>query len=101
MSNSNKQPPVGLSPAAERLWREIADEIQLDSGGTLMLNLLAQSFDRREQARAALAAGGAVVEDRFRQQKPSPWLAVERDTTLTIQRCYHALGLDLQPPGDD
>jgi len=64
-----------------------------------MLDLLAQSFDRREEARAAIATGGAVVEDRFRQQKPSPWVAIERDTTLAIQRCYHALGLDLQPAG--
>jgi hypothetical protein len=66
-----------------------------------MLDLLAESFDRRQEARVAIATVGAVVEDRFRQLKPNPWTTIERDSTLAIQRCYHALGLDLQPPGDD
>jgi hypothetical protein len=92
---------VGLSPAAERLWRKIAAEVELDAGEEMMLALLAQSFDRREEARAAIATGGAVVEDRFRQQKVSPWTMIERDATLAIQRCFHSPGLDLQPPGDD
>src|SRR5215510_14773201 len=101
VTNPIRHPPTGLSPAAKRLWKKIASEIELDAGAALMLALLAESFDRRQEARGAIATGGAVVEDRFRQQKPSPWIAIERDTTLAIQRCYHALGLDLQPPGDD
>src|SRR6516162_7797707 len=98
VTNPNRHPPAGLSPEAKRLWRTIASEIELDAGAALMLDLLAESFDRRQEARREIGIKGAVVEDRFRQQKPSPWIAIERDTTLAIQRCYHALGLDLQPP---
>jgi phage terminase small subunit len=92
---SSHRPPTTLSKAAKKLWQHLGSELDLDAGGWLMLNILAECWDRREQARAAIAKEGAVYEDRFGQQKPSPWVAIERDSTLGIQRAFHALGLDL------
>jgi P27 family predicted phage terminase small subunit len=90
------KPPKTLSVAAKKLWRAIAQELELDAGGFLMLNLLVEAWDRREQARQNINKTGAVLKDRFGQEKPSPWTAIERDATLSIQRSFRALGLDLE-----
>ena|ERR1700682_394047 len=95
---AGKRPPSKLSRAAKKLWLAIAAEIELDAGAELILTLLCEAVDRRQEARDAIRKNGAVCEDRFKQQKPSPWVAIERDTTLAVQRSYHALGLDLVPP---
>jgi P27 family predicted phage terminase small subunit len=92
------KPPAGLSRAAKRLWSQVAEEIQLDSGSEVVLQLLCEATDRRAQARADIRKNGATFRDRFGQMKPSPWCAIERDAGLQVLRCYHALGLDLQPP---
>jgi len=85
-----------LSEEAAKLWKQLATEIDLEAGGAMMLTVLAQTWDRRNEARAAIAKHGAVFTDRFSQQKPSPWIAIERDATLALQRSFHSLGLDLQ-----
>ena len=89
------QPPKHLTPAGAKLWKSIAAEIELDTAAQLLLTVLCECFDRREEARAAIAKGGAVLPDRFGQLKPSPWLAVERDSTLSLQRSWRLLGFDL------
>jgi hypothetical protein len=93
-----KRPPPGLSKAGRKLWTSIAEEIDLDAGAAVILTMLVEAFDRRQQARDAITKDGAVFKDRFHQAKPSPWCAIERDSGLCVQRCYHALGLDLVPP---
>jgi P27 family predicted phage terminase small subunit len=93
------KPPTGLSRGAKRLWTSIAEELDMDSAGVLVLNLLCESWDRREGARAEIAKSGAVFLDRFNQPKLSPHAAIERDATLQILRCFHALGLDLASEG--
>jgi P27 family predicted phage terminase small subunit len=90
------KPPKTLSAPGKRLWRAIAQEIDLDAAGCLMLSVLVEAWQRREEARAAIAKTGACLPDRWGQLKPSPWLSVERDTTLAIQRSFRALGLDLE-----
>lgn len=92
--------PSTLSRPAKRLWQQLASDIALDAGGALMLTCLVEAWERREQARAEIAKSGAVYEDRFGQKKPSPWVAIERDSTLAVQRAFHALGLDLQPEAE-
>ncbi len=89
------KPPKNLSGPAKKLWQQLADELELDAGGALMLTLLCEALDRRQQARDEIAKSGAVATDRFGQSKPSVWVAIERDSTLAVQRCFHALGLDL------
>jgi P27 family predicted phage terminase small subunit len=89
--------PSNLSPSGRKLWRSLAEELNLDSPGYLMLAVLCEIHDRREQARQAIAKDGAMIKDRWEQLKASPWLAVERDATLALQRAFHSLGLDLEP----
>jgi phage terminase small subunit len=92
------KPSSGLSRNAKKLWLQIADELdQVDGSAQLLLDMLAQAWDRREASRAELAKSGAVFLDRFKQQKVSPHATIERDCTLAIIRLHHALGLDLAP----
>ena len=88
--------PAKLTPNGRRLWRRLIDSIGIldDDPRLLMLEVLVRAYDRREQARAALERDGCTFLDRFKQQKPSVWLAVERDATLQLQRSFHLLGLD-------
>jgi len=87
-----------LTRGAKKLWTSLAAELEpLDASGALMLDLLCQTWDRREIARAAIEKEGAVMDDRFGQKKVSPHSVIERDASLQILRCYHALGFDLAP----
>lgn len=75
----------------------MSEELDLDASGHLMLQVLVETYQNRLEARAAILKNGAVVKDRWAQDKPSPWVAIERDTTLALLRCYRALGLDMEP----
>jgi phage terminase small subunit len=87
--------PAKLSAAARRLWQRLVASIDvLDEGKLLMLAILVESYDRRQQARAAIARDGACILDRFKQLKPSPWHSVERDSSLAMMRAFHSLGFD-------
>jgi phage terminase small subunit len=87
--------PDYLSTAAKRLWNEITADYEIDEAATMLLETTLASYDRREQARAAIAKGGAVIKDRFGIEKPSPWISIERDSGLALIRGFRALGLDL------
>jgi len=91
------KPPSHLDKPAKALWRSIGNDLEMDAAGAMMLTLLCENWQRREQARTEIEKLGAVTLDRFKQPKPSPWCAIERDCTLAIQRCFRALGLDLAP----
>ena len=101
-SSDKRQPPQDLSNEAKTIWRRIADEVDVsDQAALLLLGLLCQSWDRWQQARKAIAADGAVQTDRFGQQKPTPWVGIERDALAGLTRCWRLLGFDQQPPEND
>lgn len=89
------KPPQYLSPAAKRLWRRITTDYEIDEAAGMVLESTLAAYDRREETRVQLANHGAVQTDRFGQQKPSPWVAIERDSGLALLRGFRALGLDL------
>ena len=53
-------------------------------------------LDWAEQARAAIAKGGAVVDGRY-GPKASPWVQIERDATALASRLLRQLDLDEEP----
>jgi phage terminase small subunit len=91
------EPPAHLSDRSRRLWQEIIAGGLIDAPCIPILISLCESFDRREQARAEIAASGAVVKDRWGVPKVSPWCAIERDATLIFQRSFRLLGFDQAP----
>jgi phage terminase small subunit len=104
--STNPKPPGDLTPEGKQLWRRIYDEIDVDEPARLLLDTLCRQFCRMEEAREAIAKEGAVSKDRFGQYKPSPWVAIERDSSASMMRAWRLLGFDQiatgpmgRPPG--
>lgn len=87
--------PAHLSATAKAKW----DELQEICGGAarpILVSML-EAMDRREQARLQIVEHGAVIKDKFGIPKVSPWMAIERDSTLVMQRAFRLLGFDQEP----
>ena|ERR1041385_28817 len=97
--NAQPEPPAGLSPLALALWQSVCAESQIDAAAAKILATLCQAYDRRQQARDAIERDGAVYNDRFGAPKISPWVAIERDSTLIMHRAFRLLGFDQEPRG--
>jgi phage terminase small subunit len=91
-------PPRGLSAEARSWWQRLSGDYEIsDAAGLLLLETALRAFDRVLEARRVLKADGPLVRDRFRQLKPHPALAVERDAALVLLKCLRELHLDLEP----
>jgi len=92
--------PAHLSETSRKLWDRIVEENAIDSAAATILLSFCESRDRREQAQDAMRAeGGPVIKDRFGVQKMSPWVAIERDSTLIMHRAFRLLGFDQEQRG--
>ena len=100
-ANAKLEPPAHLSDEARRIWERIVEENAIDGAAEPQLRILVESWERREQARAAMREKGPVIIDRFGVEKVSPWAAIERDSTLIIQRAFRLLGFDQEPRGGE
>ena len=96
---ASNPPPEHLSEAARSHWDKIVREYAIDCAACLILTSTLEAWDLRETARLAIAEQGAVLKDRFGQQKKNPWVEIERDQTLIIQRGFRLLGFDQEPRG--
>ncbi|MEC4688813.1 MAG: P27 family phage terminase small subunit [Nitrospirota bacterium] len=90
--------PQHLRPATRRWWRSVLDGFELEEHHRKLLTLAAQAWDRAEQARVILAEKGLTYEDRFKQPRARPELAVERDSRIAFARLMRELALDVEPP---
>lgn len=86
--------PAHLSEESRKLWADIMEENTLDAAAVPILLTFCEARDRREEARAAIKDRGAVIKDRFEVEKISPWVAIERDSTLIMHRAFRLLGFD-------
>jgi hypothetical protein len=59
-----------------------------------ILNAALASWDRCEEAAAIVNRDGAVVRDRFGQQKVHPAIAIERDSRAAFLRGMRELDVD-------
>jgi phage terminase small subunit len=95
---SNKTPPDHLSDAAKIWWREVIATYALEDHHVKLLTLAAESWDRSEQARAALAQHGLTFNDRFGTPRARPEIAIERNAKTSFARLLRELDLDVEPP---
>ncbi len=93
------EPPDQLSEAAKAKWREICEQNTIDTAAAVVLRTFCEAYDRREEAREHIRTEGAVYNDRFGAPKVSPWVAIERDSTLIMHRAFRLLGFDQEPRG--
>jgi P27 family predicted phage terminase small subunit len=92
------QAPKHLRPKTRKWWRGIAREYQLESHHLKLLTLLAESWDRIQQAREQVEVDGAYIKNRFGDMKAHPALALERQERVVFARLLRELDLDSEPP---
>ena len=91
-------PPKSLSERAKKFWTDIRDEYELDDfGGLSLLTCAAESLDRQWEAAAILEKEGLIISDRFKQSRPHPACAVERDSKNAFLASMRALDLCAGP----
>src|ERR1700680_4891777 len=97
------KPPADLSAEAKSLWRRIFQECEMDEAAVVLLDALAQQWDRVKQARALIVAGGLTITEKTaagcEKRRPHPAVAIERDAAAAMMRAWRLLGFDQQPPG--
>ena len=86
--------PGHLGPVAREWWLDIVKAFELEPHHIAVLTRGAEMLDRLVQAREAVDADGCFVPDRFKQLKPHPGLAVQKDCTTLFLRATRELGLD-------
>lgn len=94
------QPPEHLSEDAAKWFASVTTEFDLEEHHLKLLTLAAESWDRCQQARQAIAEHGLTYDDRFGAPRLRPEVAVERDAKVAFARLLRELCLDLEPPAE-
>lgn len=90
--------PEHLGAAGRALWVAVRRDFMLTDGAALaLLAAAAEAADRCAASREAIDRDGAVMVDRFGQQKPHPLLGIERDSRAAMVGALRALGV-ANPP---
>jgi phage terminase small subunit len=92
------EPPKHLRAETAKWFQSVTKDYELEPHHIRLLTLAAQSWDRAEQAREALAEHGLTFEDRFHQPHARPEVSIERDSRIAFARLLRELCLDLEPP---
>jgi phage terminase small subunit len=85
-------PPKHLSPAAKRLYRAIAADVELDAAAGMILQAGLENWDRLQRCREIIAEDGLLTPDGRRH----PLLDAETAAYRLMLANFRELGLD--PP---
>ena len=86
--------PKHLKAGAAEMWRRLrADYVVDDGAGLALLQAACEAFQRSQEARIQIDKDGAVLTDRFGQQKAHPGCAIERDARGQMIAALRALRL--------
>lgn len=85
-------PPKHLSAAAKRLYRAIAEDVELDAAAGLILQAGLENWDRLQASREIIAREGLVTDSGRRH----PLLDAETAAYRLLLANFRELGLD--PP---
>lgn len=94
MKNDNPLAPAHLSKEARAWWREVVTAYELAPHHVKLLRCAAESWDRMQEARAALAKHGTTYVDRWKQPRTRPEVQIERDSRTLFMRACRELNLD-------
>ena len=99
MTEKKEKAPKHLQAETQKWWLQVVADYELEPHHIRLLTLAAESWDRGQQARRALAdAGSLVFIDRFKQPHPRPECSIQRDAEISFARLLRELSLDLEPP---
>lgn len=95
------QAPRHLSADSKKLWRQVVADWGIEDAAHLkVLEVGLMALDRSEKCRKIIDKCGELTLDRFKQAKPNPLLAAERDSRSQFLTAFKALGLDPEAIGD-
>jgi P27 family predicted phage terminase small subunit len=92
------QPPGHLSPSARQWWQTTVETYVLQEHHLRLLQLLCESWDEAQKARAQLEREGLTVPGREGGIRSHPCVTIERDARLAVARLLRELDLDTEPP---
>jgi P27 family predicted phage terminase small subunit len=97
-SNGTPVAPKHLQPATRAWFARVVSEWALDEHHVRLLQLAASAWDEAEAAREIIAKEGLTVRDRFKQARPHPAVAIQRDARTAFARLMRELDLDAETP---
>jgi P27 family predicted phage terminase small subunit len=90
--------PEHLSEEAQKLWRRLTEEFEIDDpAGLLLLQSALESFDDMRKAQDVVKRDGITILDRWGQQRQNPATLVLRDSRNLMLRALKQLNLDVVP----
>jgi phage terminase small subunit len=91
-------PPEHLRPATKAWWLAVLDDFELARHEYRTLQVAAEAWDRKEQAREAVIAHGLTFTDDKGMIRARPEVQIERDARIAYLRALRELNLDTEPP---
>jgi hypothetical protein len=89
-------PPRHLRAATKRWFADVCAGYE----HVKLLTAAAESWDRLQEAREAIAKFGLTFNDRFGNPRARPEVGIERDAKIAFARLVRELRLDVGPPDD-
>src|SRR5262245_11857125 len=93
--------PEHLKPETRAWYEHVCREYVLESHHLRTLQIAAECWDRRQQARDVLDRQGLTIEDKYGTVKPHPCVAIEKDAGAQFVRCIRELNLDTEGPSEE
>lgn len=99
--SATPRPPSHLSEEACEWWRSVVSDYDLEAHHLRLLQAAAESWDRMQQARQALADHGSLTfTDSSGNLKAHPAEAIERNARTGFARLVRELDLDAGAPSE-
>jgi phage terminase small subunit len=93
--------PTYLREPTRRWFIDVCTSFVLEEHHRRLLVLAAESWDRCQQAREALAKHGLTFKDRFGAVRARPEVSIERDAKIAFARMLRELALDVEAPQEN
>jgi hypothetical protein len=91
--------PKHLRPLTQEWVASVIEDYTLELHHVRLLIKCAESWDRSEEAREAIAKHGLTYDGRFGEPRARPEVAIERDSRLAFCRLLRELDIDVSEPG--
>ena len=89
-------PTSHLHPSTRKWVSDVRQHYELEAHHDRLLLAAAETWDRLQQVREALAQHGLVYVDAYNVPRPRPEVGIERDCRIAFARLVRELDLDTQ-----
>jgi hypothetical protein len=93
-------PPDHLQPSTKEWWIQVLRNSGIEQHKLRALQVAAEAFDRKEQARISVEKYGLVYIDPKGMIRARPEVAIERDSRIAFLRALRDLDLEVDLPAE-